>query len=116
MLLPVFEVIKGAKTRGIKYDVSSLPKNLQELLNLAFAVDRKPSHGSSESESFLEKIGEKTIKTLKKIADVNSFLLDICSAIGKFFVGKSVMRGTDFFAAQEECGRVDFGFCRGGAT
>ncbi len=104
LLLPVFEIMKTAKLQNIACNINDLPHNLQELLNLAFAVDRKPSHGTGENADFLESIGKKTITVLKKITDVNGFIADICKSFGRFIAGRSVMRGVDFFAAVEDCG------------
>lgn len=104
LLLPVFEIMKTAKLQNIACNINDLPHNLQELLNLAFAVDRKPSHGNNEDTDFLESIGKKTINMLKKITDVNGFIVDICKSFGRFIAGRSVMRGVDFFAAVEDCG------------
>lgn len=109
LLLPIYELIKFANAKQIKYDISSLPQNLQEMVKLAFAVDRKPSHGTQNSYGFLEKIGEKTIKSLQKVGSVFSFLGDICNAIGRAVIGKSIMRGTDFGDALCECGQKAMG-------
>ena len=104
LLLPVYEVVKSAKLKNIDCNINDLPHNLKELLNLAFAVDRNPSHGNNEDTDFLENIGKKTIAVLKKITDVNGFIADICKSFGRFIAGRSVMRGVDFFAAVEDCG------------
>lgn len=104
LLLPVFEIMKTAKLQNIACNINDLPHNLQELLNLAFAVDRKPSHGTGENADFLESIGKKTVFLLKKIADINIFLADICKSFGRFITGRSVMRGVDFVSALDDCG------------
>lgn len=104
LLLPIYEIIKTANKKGIQFDITSLPQNLQEMIKLAFAVDRKPSHGEENSGGFLEEIGEKTIKNLQKIGRVFSFFGNVCSAIGRVFAGKSIMRCSDFGDALFECG------------
>jgi phospholipid/cholesterol/gamma-HCH transport system permease protein len=104
LLLPIYELIKEANEKGINSDISALPQNLQEMIKLAFAVDRKPSHGGDGSSGFLEKLGENTIKNLQKTGSVFIFLGNVCSAVGRVFTGKSIMRGTDFGDALNECG------------
>lgn len=104
LLLIIYDVIKQANKRGINYDASGLAENLQELIKLAFAVDRKPSHGSIEPVSFLEKIGKNTIDILHKTGNILSFLGSVCGAVGRFFAGKSLMRASDFGDVLNECG------------
>ena len=104
LLLPIYELIKLANEKGINSDISSLPQNLQEMIKLAFAVDRKPSHGGDDSAGFLEKLGENTIKNLQKTGRVFDFLGGVCSAVGRVFIGKSIMRASDFGDALNECG------------
>lgn len=104
VVLVLYDVIKPAIAKKISYDVSGLPQNLQELVKLAFAVDRKPSHGGDKPDSFLEKLGESSIKLLHKIDSVFDFLGDICKAFSKAVIGKSLMRSSDFGDALNECG------------
>ena len=104
VVLVLYDVIKPAIAKKISYDVSGLPQNLQELVKLAFAVDRKPSHGGDKPDSFLEKLGESSIKLLHKIDGVFDFLGDICKAFSKAVIGKSLMRSSDFGDALNECG------------
>lgn len=104
LLLLIFQIIGTAKNKDIKYDTSDLPKNLQTLENLAFAVNRKPVHNNDDSVSILEITGKNTIDFIKKSTDVLSFIHDIFKSAGRFFVGQSVTRGSDFLAALQECG------------
>lgn len=104
VVLVLYDVIKPAIAKKISYDVNGLPQNLQELVKLAFAVDRKPSHGGDKPDSFLEKLGESSIKLLHKISSVFDFLGDVCKAFSKAVIGKSLMRSSDFGDALNECG------------
>ncbi len=104
LVLVIYDIIKPAIAKGISYDVSSLPQNLQELIKLAFAVDRKPSHGGDEQDSFLENLGRNSMKIMQKISSVFDFLGNVCKAFGRAVIGKSVMRGSDFGDALNECG------------
>jgi len=104
LLLALFQIMKTAKNIGANCDISDLPENLQNMLNLAFAVNRKPVHNSDGEESILEKTGRKTIEFINKSVGVILFIGDIFKSAGRFFVGQSVTRGSDFFAALQECG------------
>ena len=78
LVLVVYDILKPTIANGVAYDASALPQNLQELIKLAFAVDRKPSHGGEEQDSFLERIGENTVKFMRKIRSVVDFLGNVC--------------------------------------
>lgn len=104
LLLLIFQIIGMAKTKGIEYNISELPENLQTLENLAFAVNRKPAHGDDEKMSVLEKIGKRTIELFEKSSNVLSFINGVLKSTGRFFIGKSVTRGCDFLASLQECG------------
>ena len=104
LLLAIFEAIKAAKEKNIKYDISSLSKNLQDLVNLAFAVDRKPNKSSVLKLPVLENIGFKTINLFNIIKRFFSYLSEVLSALGRIFSFRSVMRKIDFLAALNDCG------------
>ena len=103
-VLLVFKTIEEAQARNIKYDISELPENLQELIRLAFAVDRKPTAKSGNKMDYLENIGFKTLGVFKLIRKIFSYLRDVSSSIGRFFRAKSDIRGIDFCSALDDCG------------
>ncbi|MBQ8671891.1 MAG: ABC transporter permease [Alphaproteobacteria bacterium] len=104
LLAFLYEVISLTKKQNISYDINNLPQNLQDLLNLALSVDRKPTRGNAEKYNFLGRIGQKTINLWHKITSALDFMGDVCEAIGRFCVFKSIMRKVDFWAALEDCG------------
>ncbi|MBP5352668.1 MAG: ABC transporter permease [Alphaproteobacteria bacterium] len=99
----LYEIIRYAQENKIKCSYKSLPKNLRDLIRLAFADDRKPTHGGTDY-SFLESIGKATIDLCKTVNSVLSFLGQTLASVGRFFSGRSVMRGVDFCSALEDCG------------
>lgn len=103
LLVILYETLRIAQAGKIKADIKGLPKNLRDLMQLAFADDRKPTHGGSEY-SFLERIGKATIDLCKQVAATFSFIGQTLSALGRFFVGRSIMRGVDFCSVLEDCG------------
>ena len=104
LLLVIYETIRMAKAANIAYDVTALPQNIQSLISLAFAVDRKPSHNSNNQGGFLERTGRSTIGILTKTTNVIAFFGEICIALGRFFSFRSIMRRIDFLAALNDCG------------
>lgn len=103
LLVVIYETLRLAQSSKLKADIKGLPKNLRDLMQLAFADDRKPTHGGTDY-SFLEGIGKATIDLGKTVSSVLSFLRQTMSSLGRFFSGCSVMRGVDFCSALEDCG------------
>lgn len=104
LVILLFDAIKEAKKYSIVYDISSLEKNLQELLVLAFSVDRKPPADKQQKEDVFETLGKNTFTIAKKISNALSFIKSVCGAIMRFFGFSSIMRSTDFWAALNDCG------------
>ena len=103
LLVIIYETLRLAQANNLKADIKGLPKNLRDLMQLAFADDRKPTHGGADY-SFLESIGKATIDLGKKVTSVFAFLGQTLSSIGRFFSGCSVMRRIDFCSVLEDCG------------
>ena len=103
LLVVLYETLRMAQANSIKTDMSGLPKNLQDLMKLAFADDRKPTHGDSQF-SWLESLGKGTFDLWATINRVCNFLGTTLSSVGRFLRRKSVMRGIDFFSALNDCG------------
>ncbi|MBR1825799.1 MAG: ABC transporter permease [Alphaproteobacteria bacterium] len=103
-LAVLYGVVGQAKEKSIACDLSGLPQNVRDLIDLAYAVDRKPTHGGASKLPFLEKLGKDTLDSLQKTSDVVSFLGAICGAVWRFFTFRSIMRRVDFWAAMEDCG------------
>ena len=104
LILLVCEVVRIAKNKGIEADLSKLPQNLQDLVNMAFEVDRKPEHKSSNTGGLIEIIGSVTIGLYRAVSGFLNFLGAITLGLGRFLSFRSIMRGTDFCAALEDCG------------
>ena len=54
LLLILYDILRLARHNQVSYDCSHLPQNLQDLLDLAFAVDRRPPQKTSKKQDFLE--------------------------------------------------------------
>lgn len=104
LLVVLYESIRAAKKAGIECNLSELPQNLRDLMRLAFADDRNPTHGSSAKMPFLENLGKATLDILQKTSNVMTFLGQICLSVGRWMSFRSIMRRVDFLAALEDCG------------
>lgn len=104
LVLLVYEIKRICSDSNIKCDISGLPQNLQDLIALAFAVDRKPTHNDGKDLSEVEKIGKATLDIWQKIKKVLNFTGAVCRGIGRVLTFRSVMRRIDFFGALEDCG------------
>lgn len=104
LLAVIYGAIGLSKEKNIVYNVRDLPQNLQDLMGLAYAVDRKPTHGGGKKLPFFENLGKATLDMLQKTSNVLNFLGQICTAIGRFFTFRSIMRRVDFCSAMEDCG------------
>ena len=104
LVLLVFGSKNLCMEHKIACDISALPKNLQDLITLAFAVDRKPVHDVKDELSLLERIGKKTIEISKKVSNAFDFIGDVFAGIWSCLTFRSIMRKVDFYAALEDCG------------
>ena len=103
LLAILYAGIQTAKAKQLVINMESLPKNLQDLVNLATAVERKPTRNTNYY-SFVEKVGQITIDAGKKIGVVLHFISSVLLSLGRFISRKSIMRRIDFYACLEECG------------
>ncbi len=104
LLLFIYDTQRLCQERKIAFNIKELPQNLQDLTALAFAVDRKPTHGNNEELSIVEKVGKQTIELKRKSVNVLNFMGSVFSGIGRCLTFSSIMRKTDFYAALEDCG------------
>ncbi len=104
LLLIIFDAVKQAKLQNIKTELENLPQNIQDLIRLAFEVDRSPTKSNSANLNFIENIGYKAIGLCKLSVKVLHFCAQAFGAVGRLFTGNTIMRGSDFFAALEDCG------------
>lgn len=104
LILLVYETIKLGQDKNIEIAIEALPQNLQDLVNMAFAVDRKPEKSSTAVKSLLEYIGRKTVGLYAIISDVCGFIGEVFCSLLRFLSFRSIMRRIDFCAALQDCG------------
>ena len=103
LLAILYEAIQTAEQAKIKTDIKNLPKNLHDLIDLAFAVDRKPTH-QSNTYGFVARIGAATVQTLQSIVNVIGFIGEVFTSLLRFLTFQSIMRRVDFVSALNDCG------------
>ncbi len=87
-----------------KVITESLPKDLQRLLALALAVDRKPAQPTTNKGGLLERLGGWGLEIGGGVKKALAFMKDAGMSLVRFFCGRAVMRRVDFEFALEDCG------------
>lgn len=104
LILLVYETIKISKDSNIEVEIAALPKNVQDLVNMAFAVDRKPEKNRTAVKSLLEYVGRETVGLWVIINDVCGFIGEVFCGLLRFLSFRSIMRRIDLYAALNDCG------------
>ncbi|MBE6452864.1 MAG: ABC transporter permease [Alphaproteobacteria bacterium] len=103
LLVILFNLYQIAHKQQINIKTQKLPDNLQQLINLALSVDRKPSLPQANKLPFFEDIGNKTINLWNDICKSLSFIKEVSQSFGKLFTNTAVMRKIDWLFALEDC-------------
>lgn len=100
----IFQIILLLKKNDVPYSIDELPDNLQEIMKLSFTVEKKNESIEKNKDNLFVKIGKKFIDIVNVTYKVFDFCFDVFGALGKFFLGKSIMRKVDFLNALDDCG------------
>ena len=104
LIAVLYRLAKIAEERHILFKEDSLPKDIKQLLDLSMTVDRNPFHNPSQDVDFLDNVGQWGINVFSSIRKGLIFLKDCASSLGRFFVGKAIMRRVDFWQMLDDCG------------
>lgn len=104
LLAVLFGAMQIAQQQKIQTDISALPRNLQDLLHLACAVDRKPTKKQEQPLGWLGGIGKAVMLVWDAFWNVIGFIGEVFVSLGRFFSFRSIMRLIDFLAALDDCG------------
>ena len=104
LLVILYNLQKHAFQNKQILNLNQAPTGLEQMLNLAFSVDRKPVGEEYKKTDFLEKIGNWGIEVFSSIKKGNSFLMKSLQSFGRYLRGQAVMRQVDFLFALEDCG------------
>ena len=105
----IYTMILNARQKNISVDLSGLPKDLKQLIDLALAVDRKPQLAQSEKLPFLENLGNKGLNIFSGLQKSLLFIYQITLSFARWFSGKALMRKIDLEFALEDCSYKAFG-------
>ena len=103
LLAFLYELSKIAALNNKKIVFSSLPDNLQHLVDLALKVDRKPSLPDDDRGPWLEALGNWGLNVYLSVNRAFAFCGQVLASFGRFLHGSAVMRGVDFLFALEGC-------------
>ena len=103
LLAVLYKLALETSKKNITVDWSGLPKNVQQLVQLALAVDRKPTSSKPKKWSFVENIGNRALQIYETLKKVLSFLTEIFCSLRRLIRGKAVIRSLDFNFALEDC-------------
>ena len=90
--------------KNITINTARLPEGVKRLLEIATAVPEKETHGEKARESFLSRLGEKTIQFSSSATEVLTFIGEASLAFMKLLVGKARFRRSDLGLIIQDCG------------
>lgn len=99
----LYQILKQAKQRQQSVKYTSFPKNLQRLLNLATAVERKPSLPEVKKVSLLQALGESGLAIYNSTHKGLNFIQTCARSVKNLLLGRAVMRWVDFMFALGDC-------------
>lgn len=103
LVVVLYEICKIVRRRSLKMDLSSLPKNLRQLLNLAFSVDRKPEKHGSMHIPFLVLLGAWGMNIYASVKKGLNFIRQSLRSFARLFTYSAIMRKVDFLFALGDC-------------
>ncbi|MGN0919836.1 MAG: MlaE family ABC transporter permease [Alphaproteobacteria bacterium] len=104
LVIVLYRLLKTAHDRAIIVNTTDLPAGLNQLLSLAFSVDRKPTQTHPKRWPFPENIGDSAIHLMQTVGQCLSFSMTVFSAFNRWLHNKAVSRRVDFLFALDECG------------
>ena len=96
---------RGAETNGVPLDDSGLPDGARQLVALAFAVkEREGARRLEKDRSFLEGVGEKSLRVVGRSRDLLGFLGELVLSFGRLLRGKATYLRSDLVQYIQEAG------------
>ena len=106
--LLVTELIKlfdCAAAQGVVVDKTTLPKNLQDLLALVYAVpERHDAKRAASSGNWFDRLELTLAFALQHVRQILIFLGEMVISVGSVIRGQSHFRAVDFWLYVQECG------------
>ncbi len=98
--------LQGRTRHGTpRLDQSGLPKGVQGLLRLAFAVPERtgPRHGEA-NESFLHEVGDEALGMVRSTGEIMAFLGDVVLSLRRLLRGRARLRRADLWLVVQQAG------------
>lgn len=98
-------VFKLCAERDIPVDGNGLPRGVQHLLAMAFAVPEQKGDGRRKGKvGLFSQVGEATLHLLAGFPEMLRFLGEITLSVGRLLTGRAQFRRSDFWLEVEEVG------------
>ena len=96
LVVVLYEAAQLAAVRKINFNINTLPDNLQRLLHLALAVDRKPSQNLPPRLPWIEALGGWTLGIWHSFVKGLKFMHQTLQSVERLIMNTAVMRRVDF--------------------
>ena len=103
LVVVLYRLTALANTQKKQLKLIDVPQNLERLINLALAVDRKPSLPSTPKLPWLESLGGFGYDSWQSSKKGLSFIGQCLKSWGRFICSKATMRQVDFLFALQDC-------------
>lgn len=98
-------VVRHGRGRGVEIDASGLPKGLQGLLDLAFAVPEYEGARRGETRlSFIERVGEDSMDLVRSTGEIMTFLGEVALSFGRMIKGQACFRRVELWTLIQQSG------------
>lgn len=109
LLIFLKKMIASLTEHNINVDCNGLPSGVQRLLSLAAKVpERKGARKKTLHESFIQHLGEGTIRLWQSTTETLEFIGEIYQSMLRLFTGKCQFRSSDLILHLQECGAQAF--------
>ncbi len=99
----IFHIAKILKSHGKELNLSRLPQNVQDVLQLALKGGNIPPENTENKSGLFERIGIKSFSFYQDIKRVCQFIREAFGALGRFCIGTAVWRRKDFWFIFGDC-------------
>ena len=103
LVVVLYRLTALSKSQKKQLKLIDVPKNLERLINLALAVDRKPSLPSSPKLPWLESLGGFGYDIWQSTKKGLGFIGQCLASFRRFIFSKAIMRQVDFLFALQDC-------------
>ena len=103
LVVVLYRLTALSKSQKKQLKLIDVPKNLERLINLALAVDRKPSLPSSPKLPWLESFGGFGYDIWQSTKKGLGFIGQCLASFRRFIFSKAIMRQVDFLFALQDC-------------